>query len=251
MAREVRAVGAALAAAPSGWGGGKRGGVKPLPYLFLVLTAPALAQDRAISFWPDAVPPAIHAEVDGVAALETVRELGRYHRVQGSPGFAAAAELMKQKAVAAGLSDAAIERFPADGRTKYAHFGTPEWVAKLWSAAAPAVAADVQRLRAELPPAARPADSRIPTRSPEIVGPINVSDYHYLADVPGADDTRTELARRDDGDVLAYEALNLADGTRSISEIRDALSRRYEPAPLSAIAEYFELLAKAGAVRLQ
>ena len=29
---------------------------------------------------------------------------------------------MKRKAIAAGLSDAAIERFPADGRTKYAHF---------------------------------------------------------------------------------------------------------------------------------
>ena len=29
---------------------------------------------------------------------------------------------MKRKAVAAGLSDAAIERFPADGKTKYAHF---------------------------------------------------------------------------------------------------------------------------------
>ena len=42
------------------------------------------------------------AEVDGVAALETVRELGRFHRVQGSPGFAAAAEMMKQKAIAAG-----------------------------------------------------------------------------------------------------------------------------------------------------
>ena len=51
-----------------------------------------------------------------------MRELGRYHRVQGSPGFAAAAEMMKQKAIAAGLTDAAIERFPADGKTKYAHF---------------------------------------------------------------------------------------------------------------------------------
>jgi aminopeptidase YwaD len=118
VATEARAVGAALSAARRGWGGGKT-----LPYpLVLLATAPLLAQDRAIPFWPDAVPSAIHAEVDGVAALETVRELGRFHRVQGSPGFAAAAELMKGKAVAAGLSDAAIERFPADGRTKYAHF---------------------------------------------------------------------------------------------------------------------------------
>jgi hypothetical protein len=88
----------------------------------LLAALPLSAQDRVIPFWPNEVPAAIHAEVDGVAALETVRELSRYHRVQGSPGFAAAAELIRKKALAAGLSDAAIERFPADGKTKYAHF---------------------------------------------------------------------------------------------------------------------------------
>ncbi len=99
------------------------GGGKPLPYVFLLAAASTLlAQDRVIPFWPDEVPAAIHAEVDGVAALETVRELGRFHRVQGSPGFTAAAELIRQKAIAAGLSDASIEHFPADGKTKYAHF---------------------------------------------------------------------------------------------------------------------------------
>jgi len=49
----------------------------------------------------------------------------------------------------------------------------------------------------------------------------------------------------------AYEALNLADGTRSISEIRDVLAGRYAPVPVTAIAEYFELLARAGAVSLK
>jgi len=82
------------------------------------------AQERegAISFWPEAVPAAIHAQVDGVAALETVRELSRFHRVQGSPGFAAAAEHVRGKLLAAGLADAAVERLPADGKTRYAHF---------------------------------------------------------------------------------------------------------------------------------
>ncbi|MFY9550265.1 MAG: DUF4910 domain-containing protein, partial [Thermoanaerobaculia bacterium] len=88
----------------------------------MLAAASAAAQDRAIPFWPDAVPAAIHAEIDGVAALETVRQLGRFHRVQGSPGFAAAAELIKTKAQATGLADVSIERFPADGKTKYAHF---------------------------------------------------------------------------------------------------------------------------------
>jgi aminopeptidase YwaD len=82
----------------------------------------ARAQERAIPFWPDDVPAAIHAQVDGNAALETVRELGRFHRVHGSPGLAAAAELVRKKLLAAGLADAAVEHFPADGKTRYAHF---------------------------------------------------------------------------------------------------------------------------------
>ncbi|HEY6930280.1 MAG TPA: DUF4910 domain-containing protein, partial [Thermoanaerobaculia bacterium] len=80
------------------------------------------AEERAIPFWDDRVPAAIHAQVDGVAALETVRALGRFHRVHGSPGFAAAAEFVRSRAEAAGLAEAAIEHFPADGKTEYAHF---------------------------------------------------------------------------------------------------------------------------------
>ena len=101
---------------------GLRGGHRALPCVFLAVTAAALAQERAIPVWPDAIPAAIHAEIDGVATLETVRELGRFHRVHGSPGFAEAAEHMRKKAAAAGLSAATIEHFPADGKTKYAHF---------------------------------------------------------------------------------------------------------------------------------
>jgi aminopeptidase YwaD len=87
-----------------------------------MLALPLLAEERAIPFWDDRIPGAIHAEIDGVGTLETIRDLGRFHRVQGSPGFAAAAEYVRRKAVAAGLSDAAIEHFPADGKTSYAHF---------------------------------------------------------------------------------------------------------------------------------
>jgi len=84
--------------------------------------APSVAEDRTVPFWPEAVTDAIHAEVDGRAALRTVADLGRFHRVHGSPGFAAAARMMQERLVAAGLADAAVERFPADGRTRYAHF---------------------------------------------------------------------------------------------------------------------------------
>ncbi len=90
----------------------------------LIAAGPALlaGQERAIPFWPDPVPEAIRAEVDGNAALELVRDISRFHRVHGSPGYAAAAELVRARLAAAGLSGATIERFPADGKTRYAHF---------------------------------------------------------------------------------------------------------------------------------
>jgi hypothetical protein len=123
-------------------------------------------------------------------------------------------------------------------------------VAALWPSTARAVSADVERLRRSLPPARPATDRRVPTRNPGILGPLNVYYYDYFADIPGADLSKTAIAARDDGDVLAYEALNLADGRRPISEIRDILAGRYAPVPLTAIAEYFELLAKARAVTL-
>jgi aminopeptidase YwaD len=89
--------------------------------LILVATSGGAAE-RAIPFWPDAIPKAIHAATNGQEALETVRSLGRFHRVHGSPGFAAAAAFMRDKALAAGLADAKVEHFPADGETRYAHF---------------------------------------------------------------------------------------------------------------------------------
>jgi hypothetical protein len=89
----------------------------------LALALPhARADERRIPFWPDDVPKAIQARVDGAKVLDAVRALGAFHRVQGSPGFRAAAEWVRGELVAAGLADAAVERFPADGTTRYAHF---------------------------------------------------------------------------------------------------------------------------------
>jgi hypothetical protein len=127
----------------------------------------AAGEERAVPFWRDEVPAAIHAEVDGNAALETVRELGRFHRVQGTAGFAAAAELIRKKALAAGLSDAAIERFPADGVTKYAHFQSHQG----WNP-------QFARLE-EVSPNRRPIVSY-----PEL--PVGLADYSQDADVTAA-----------------------------------------------------------------
>ncbi|HSB62861.1 MAG TPA: M28 family peptidase, partial [Thermoanaerobaculia bacterium] len=123
-----------------------------------------------------------------------------------------------------------------------------ESVARLWPSTGSAIAADVERLRAAMPPPPPPADRRVPVRNPGIQGPLNVYYYDYFADIPGADFSKIALASREDGDVLAYEALNLADGVRSVSEIRDVLSGRYATVPLSAIADYFDLLVRTRAV---
>jgi hypothetical protein len=94
-----------------------------VPALAAVMAATVvLARERRVPFWPDAVPEAIHASVDGQAALESVRSLGRFHRVHGSPGFAAAADWVRDQALKAGLTDAVVEHFPSDGTTRYAHF---------------------------------------------------------------------------------------------------------------------------------
>ena len=129
---------------------------------------------------------------------------------------------------------------------------TLESLGRLSPSIAPDVSADVEHLRAAMPPPPPTSDRRVPVRAATIVGPLNVYYYDYFADLPapgtGADFTKSALASREDGEVLAYEALNLADGKRSVSEIRDALTGRYSTVPVSAVAEYFELLARAGAV---
>ncbi len=161
----------------------------------LVFASAAPGEDRAIPFWPDAVPAAIHAEIDGVATLETVRQLGQFHRVQGSPGFTAAAELMKRKATAAGLADAAIERFPADGKTKYAHFLSHVG----WN--------PVSGLLEEVAPTARLVAS-----FPDL--PVALADYSQDADVTaelvdvGAGTRASDYAGRD-----VRGKIVLADGT--------------------------------------
>jgi hypothetical protein len=43
---------------------------------------------------------------------------------------------------------------------------------------------------------------------------------------------------------------NFIDGKRSISDIRDAVSAEFGPIALPVVADYFERLAKAGAITL-
>jgi hypothetical protein len=123
-------------------------------------------------------------------------------------------------------------------------------VAALWPGTASAARAAEAALALPPPdrrPSAKTADLRVPVRNPDVRGPLGVYYYDHLEETLGKV-TETKLQSRGNGEVLAYECLNLVDGRKSVSQIRDVLTGRYEPVPLAEIAEYFDLLARARVV---
>jgi hypothetical protein len=67
---------------------------------------------------------AIASEFSGERAQENVREIVRFHRIQGSPMMASVAERVLERLKAVGL-EAAIEQFPSDGATLYGTHVSP------------------------------------------------------------------------------------------------------------------------------
>ena len=92
-----------------------------------------------------------------------------------------------------------------------------------------------------------PSDGRIPVRNPAVKGPLALNgDWLIEKGGPGAASIAiTKVPRSDD---VTYEIVNFIDGTRTVGEIRDAVSAEFEPVELTAVREYIELLARAGAV---
>src|SRR5215471_12600285 len=60
---------------------------------------------------------AVRAEASGERALESVRALARFHRVQASPGYDAACDWLSEQLRGAGLQPE-IETVAGDGRTR-------------------------------------------------------------------------------------------------------------------------------------
>jgi aminopeptidase YwaD len=114
-----------------------------------------------------------------------------------------------------------------------------------------AAAALLQTLPASRADAASPppTDGRVPVRNAAVKGPL-APGGDWLVEKAGrggggASIAIAQAARSDD---VTYEIVNFIDGTRTIGEIRDAVSAEFEPVALAAVAEYIDLLAKAGAV---
>jgi len=79
---------------------------------------------------------AIATEYSGERALEYVRGITQFHRIQASPGFSGARAWVVDHLTAYGITDIEVERFPSDGRTRYStHVGPMAWTvreAELW-----------------------------------------------------------------------------------------------------------------------
>lgn len=95
----------------------------------------------------------------------------------------------------------------------------------------------------DLVPAAPKSAHRIPFRTAEVQPPLEVYYHDYLADHL----TEAERAALVGG-ATGYELLNFADGTRSIEQIRDAVSAELEPISLDVVLAHFDRLEKAGVV---
>jgi hypothetical protein len=105
------------------------------------------------------------------------------------------------------------------------------------------------------PNAAQSADSSLVyERNPEIQGPMSAFGYSYVRDKYG-DERYEALAlpaydgTHGSGGEYAYEALNLVDGTRTVSAVRNWLTAELGPVPLEHVGEYLAALESIGVLR--
>ena len=93
------------------------------------------------------------------------------------------------------------------------------------------------------------SSARIYRRNPDIKGPMHAFDYSYIEDKLGVD-TATALALQG---AVAYEALNLVDGKRTVGDIRNWLVAEFAPEvypiPVGDVEAYLSALESIGVIR--
>jgi aminopeptidase YwaD len=97
------------------------------------------------------------------------------------------------------------------------------------------------------PRSAAPDEARVPVRNPSVKGPLAPAG-DWLTEKGGRGAAAIAITRVPRSDDVTYEIVNFVDGTRTVRQIRDAVSAEFEPVDLAAVAEYLDLLARAGAV---
>lgn len=99
--------------------------------------------------------------------------------------------------------------------------------------------------------AAPPPSGPVYRRNPAIRGSLDAFGYDYLEAHLGHDRVAklallTFEGTRGEGGEYAYEALNLTNGSRTTSEIRDALSAIYGPIPQETVDQFLAATTEAG-----
>lgn len=109
--------------------------MRALAAFLLLLAAPASAQ-KAAPLLTAAETEALAREISGASAKRTVQALSVHHRMRGSEGYRAAAELIRDRLRDYGLTEVEILSLPADGRVFYGtQRSRPAWnasFAELW-----------------------------------------------------------------------------------------------------------------------
>ncbi len=116
-------------------------------------------------------------------------------------------------------------------------------------AEAMAFLSNMEKLLGEMKPgASEPGDGRLVfRRNRQVLGPMSAFGYDYFTDHYGAErENAIRLLQyrglRGSGGEYSYEVLNLVNGRRTASEIRDLVSAIYGPVPREMIVEYLRAL---------
>ena len=97
-------------------------------------------------------------------------------------------------------------------------------------------------------------DTSVYERNPGIEGPMHAFGYSYLEDKLGGEELAAlalprHSTRYGGGGMFAYEALNLVDGKRTVSDIRDWLVAELGEVSLQDVAEYLQALESIDVIR--
>jgi hypothetical protein len=96
-------------------------------------------------------------------------------------------------------------------------------------------------------------NNRIYERNAKVEGPMEAFGYSYLADKYGA--AKASALRLQshagNGGQYTYEALNLVDGQRTVSDVRDWLTAELGPVSLDIVEEYLEALESIDVIRVK
>ncbi len=96
--------------------------------------------------------------------------------------------------------------------------------------------------------------STVYVRNADPQGPMHGFGYSWIIDQLGEEEFgKLELpgheGERGAGGLYTYEALNLVDGKRTVSEIRDWLTAELGPVPVEYVVEYLQAIESAGAIQ--